>query len=114
MLILKVIFGFIFVFMLYSTIMASLELNLFHHLPTLLKDPWAVMTLYDAYFAFLFFYIWFFYKEKNWIVRIIGFVLVVGLGTIFMSLYMLVLIFRLPQGGSFVDILLSKEDLKSI
>ena len=108
---LKVIFGSIFIFMLYATTKASLELNLFEHLSTLIKDPWAVMTLYDAYFAFLFFYIWFFYKEKNWGLRIIGFIMVVCFGTIFMSLYMLIRIFNLKHDDGFKELLLSKEDL---
>lgn len=109
MLLLKIIFGSIFTFMIYATTMASLELNLMTHLPTLLKDPWAVMTLYDAYFAFLFFYIWFFYKEQNWGLRIVGLVLVICLGTIFMSLYMLIKIFQLKEGEGFEELLLRKK-----
>ena len=54
MLVLKIIFISILGFMIYATTQASLQLNLMTHLPTLIKDPWAVMTLYDAYFAFFF------------------------------------------------------------
>ena len=95
---LKIIFASIFVFMLYATTKASLELNLFDHLPKLLEDPWAVMTLYDAYFAFLFFYIWLFTVEKGIFSRILWFVLIAGFGTIAMSLYMLIRIFSLKPG----------------
>jgi len=106
---LKIIFSFIFVFMIYSTTIASLELNLFKHLPTLLKDPWAVMTLYDAYFAFFFFYIWVFYKEENWISRIIWFLLIACFGTIAMSLYMLILLFTLKEGENIENLILRKK-----
>lgn len=108
MIVLKIIFSFIFVFMIYSTTQASLELNLFQHFPTLVKDPWAVMTLYDAYFAFFFFYIWLFYKEENWLVRILWFILVLLFGTIAMSLYMLILLFKLKEGEG-MDVLLLRR-----
>ncbi len=97
MIFLKILFSFIFIFMIYSTTKASLELNLFQHLPTLIQDPWAVMTLYDAYFAFLFFYIWVFYKESSWFLRVLWFLLIMMFGTIAMSLYMLIKLFTLDK-----------------
>lgn len=108
MLFLKVLFSFIFVFMIYSTTQASLELNLFTHLPTLIQDPWAVMTLYDAYFAFLFFYLWVFYKESSWFLRILWFLLIMMFGTIAMSLYMLIKLFTLEKEAG-IDKLLLKS-----
>jgi hypothetical protein len=98
----------VFVVMIYNTIQTSIALNLFTHLPTLLKDPWAVMTLYDAYFAFLFFYLWIYYKETSVIMRLIWFVLVLTLGTIAMSLYMLIQIFKLNEKDSIEELLLKK------
>jgi Protein of unknown function (DUF1475) len=109
MLVLKIFSSLVFVFMIYSTVQTSIALNLFTHLPTLLKDPWAVMTLYDAYFAFLFFYAWIFYKEKNWLLRILWFVLILALGSIAMSLYTLIQIFKLKDKDSFSELLLRKE-----
>jgi hypothetical protein len=108
MLFLKIFSAFVFVFMLFSTTQASLALNLFEHLPTLLQDPWAVMTLYDAYFAFLFFYCWMFYKETGWLSRVVWFVLVLCFGTITMSLYLLIRIFQLKEGEGVEQLLLRK------
>lgn len=108
MLFLKVLFSFIFVFMIYSTTQASLQLNLFKHLPTLIQDPWAVMTLYDAYFAFLFFYLWVFYKESSWFLRVLWFALIMMFGTIAMSLYMLIKLFGLGKEDG-IQKLLMKE-----
>ena len=109
MLILKIIFASIFTFMIYATTQASLQLNLFTHISELIKDPWAVMTLYDAYFAFFFFYLWVHYKETNWFMRIFLFVMIACLGTIAMSLYMLVKIFSLKEGEG-MDALLLRRD----
>ncbi|MDX1957274.1 MAG: DUF1475 family protein [Leptospiraceae bacterium] len=109
MLVLKIFSSLVFVFMIYSTVQTSIALNLFEHLPTLLKDPWAVMTLYDAYFAFLFFYTWIFYKENNWLLRILWLVLVLALGTIAMSLYLLIQIFKLKEKDSIEELLLNKK-----
>lgn len=108
MLVLKIIFASIFGFMIYATTQASLQLNLFSHLPTLIQDPWAVMTLYDAYFAFFFFYLWVHYKETNWFMRIFMFIMIVCLGTIAMSLYMLIRIFQLKDGEG-IEVLLLRR-----
>ncbi len=111
--VLKIIFISILVFMIYATMQASLQLNLMTHLPTLIQDPWAVMTLYDAYFAFFFFYLWVHYKEESWIVRIFMFVMIAGLGTMAMSLYMLIKIFKLKEGEGMETLLLRKTEPNS-
>ncbi len=108
MTILKGIYSAILIFMIYATTKASLEVNLFTHLPTLIQDPWAVMTLYDAYFAFLFFYLWVHYKEDSILFRIFMFIMIVCLGTMAMSLYMLVQIFKLKENEGIEALLLKK------
>jgi hypothetical protein len=110
MFLLKIIFSFIYFFMIYATTKASLSLNLFDHLPTLIKDPWAVMTLYDAYFAFFFFYLWVYYKEPKWYNRLLWFVLIAMFGTITMSLYMLIQLFTLDKFLSIEDLLVGKNE----
>lgn len=108
MILLKAIFTFIFIFMMYSTVQTSLKLNLFEHFSTLIQDPWAVMTLYDAYFAFLFFYIWVFYKENSWFLRVVWFALIMMFGTIAMSLYMLIQLYFLKQEEGIEQLLLKR------
>jgi hypothetical protein len=58
-------------------------------------SPWAVATLFDAYFGFLTFYAWVFYKETGWPARIVWFVAIMGLGNIAMSSYVLIQLFNL-------------------
>ena len=69
-------------------------------------SPWAVATLFDAYFGFLTFYAWVFYKETSWVARLIWFVLIMGLGNIAMSSYVLIQLFRLRAEQAASDILL--------
>ena len=52
-------------------------------------------TLYDAYFAFFTFWLWVAYKEKTVWRRILWLVLILSLGNIAMSLYVLIQLFRL-------------------
>jgi hypothetical protein len=58
-------------------------------------SPWAVATLFDAYFGFTTFYVWVAYKERSWVARVIWFVLIMGLGNIAMASYVLIQLFKL-------------------
>ncbi len=106
---LKLFMIFVFIFMLVNTVKASLELNLFSHLPVLIRDPWAVMTLYDAYFAFLFFYIWVFYKEESIYLRVLWLLLILTTGTMAMSAYVLMETFKLKEGEGVSELLLRRK-----
>ncbi len=70
------------------------------------QHPWAVATLFDAYFGFVTFYAWVFYKETSWPARIVWFVAIMGLGNIAMSGYVLIQLFRLRPEQPASDILL--------
>jgi len=65
--------------------------------PTYAANPWAVATLWDACFGFLTFYVWVVYKERKIWARILWFVLIMGLGNIAMSLYVLIQLMRLGR-----------------
>ena len=52
-------------------------------------------TLWDAYFGFLTFYVWVVYKERTIWARILWLLLIMGLGNIAMSLYVLIQLMRL-------------------
>ena len=92
---LKLLFGAIFLWMTVMTIRTSLTISLWEAWPTYAANPWAVATLWDAYFGFLTFYVWVCFKEAGWVSRSIWFVLIMGLGNIAMSLYVLIQLFRL-------------------
>jgi drug/metabolite transporter (DMT)-like permease len=66
-------------------------------------------TLYDAYFGFVTFYAWVFYKERGVWVRILWFLLIMGLGNIAMSFYVLIQLFRLGPDEPAANILRRRE-----
>ena len=92
---LKLLFGGIFVFMVVMTIRTGLAVSLSAAWPSYAANPWAIATLYDAYFGFVTFYAWVFYKERRVWKRVLWFLLIMGLGNIAMSFYVLIQLFRL-------------------
>ena len=72
------------------------------------QSPWAVATLFDAYFGFVTFYAWVFYKETSWLARMIWFVAIMGLGNIAMSSYVLIQLFSLRDDQD-LSVLLSRK-----
>jgi hypothetical protein len=106
---LKVLFGGIFVFMVVMTIRTGLAVSLRTAWPSYVANPWAMATLYDAYFGFVTFYAWVFYKERGVWVRILWFLLIMGLGNIAMSFYVLIQLFRLGPDEPAAAILRRRE-----
>jgi hypothetical protein len=56
---------------------------------------WTIATLMDAYFGFLTFYVWVFFKEVRLLPRIAWFIAIMLLGNMAMSAYVLVQLLRL-------------------
>ena len=92
---LKILFAAIFVWMTFLTIRTSMAVSLWSAWDSFAGNRWAVATLYDAYFGFFSFWIWVAFKERsNWS-RAMWLVLILSLGNIAMSLYVLIQLFRL-------------------
>lgn len=102
---LKTLFAAILAAMIAVTTWASLDRSVFEA-GNLLDDPWGVATLFDAYMGFLTFYVWVAYKERGVAGRLLWFVLIMALGNIAMSAYVLLQLFRLPKGATFEALLL--------
>ena len=58
-------------------------------------QPWAIATLFDAYCGFITFFVWVAFRERGLGVKILWLVLVLLLGNIAMSCYVLLQLFRL-------------------
>jgi hypothetical protein len=56
---------------------------------------WTIATLMDAYFGFLTFYVWVFFKESRWLPRVAWFIAIMLLGNMAMSAYVLLQLLRL-------------------
>jgi hypothetical protein len=69
------------------------------------SQPWAIATLFDAYSGFLTFFVWVAFREPGLGQKILWFVLIMLLGNIAMSLYVLLQLFRLKAGESLASLL---------
>jgi len=97
---LKILLGAIFVWMIGMTVRTSLQVSLWSAWGSFANNPWAVATLWDAYFGFTTFWVWVAYKEKTMWARILWLILIYALGNIAMSGYMLIQLFRLKPDES--------------
>ena len=97
---LKILFAAIFLWMTILTIRTSLAVSLWSAWDSYAANPWAVATLYDAYLGFITFWVWVAYKENTLWSRLLWLVLILGLGNIAMSLYVLIQLFRLKPEQS--------------
>ncbi len=94
------LFSAIFVAMLTVTIQTSMRMPIWEAFATFGDNPWAVATLWDAYLGFLTFYVWVFWREQRLLPRLVWFILIMTLGNMAMSLYVLIQLYRLPAGAS--------------
>jgi len=94
---LMLMFTAVIVVMTVVTVQASLVRPVFDN-GHLMRDPWFVATLADAYFGFLTFYVWVAYKERTGFARAAWFVLVMALGNFAMAAYVLIQLRKLQPG----------------
>jgi len=94
---LQLLFAAIFVVMTAVTIHAGMEISLWDAWADYAANPWAVATLYDAYFGFLTFYLWVLYRERKLWARALWLMLIACLGNIAMSVYVLLALRSLPD-----------------
>jgi hypothetical protein len=106
------LFGGILVAMLIVTVTASLHQPIWEW-GGLTAEPdrwWTYATLADAYFGFLTFYAWVFYKEPRALARVGWFVAIMLLGNIAMAVYVLLQLAKLPAGAPMSQLLLRGGD----
>jgi Protein of unknown function (DUF1475) len=107
---LKLLFGFIFVFMLTATIRTAMRVSLAEAWPSYAANPWAMATLYDAYAGFITFFVWVAYKETSFWKIALWLVLILALGNIAMSAYVLIQLFRLKADEPASRVLFRRGD----
>jgi hypothetical protein len=64
-----------------------------------IRDPWVIATLFDAYWAFIAFYVWVAWKEQSLVARVLWFITIIALGNIAMAIYLLVELFRVSAAA---------------
>jgi len=108
---LKLLFAFILVSLAAYTSWASTQQAVWEWqgLVTAPDRWWTIATLIDAYYAFLTFYAWVFYKEPRTGARIGWFVAIMGLGNMAMAAYVLRELSRLRDDEPASAILLRRS-----
>jgi hypothetical protein len=105
---LRALFISILLVMLIGTIWAMSQENVFDGGGHILAYRWGLMTLFDAYFGFITFFVWVAYKEPSNLARLSWFVAIVLLGNIAMASYMLIQLFRVPADASIQSVILRR------
>lgn len=90
------------------TTWASLEQSVMLGFDYLFANRWGIATLFDTYFGFITIYLWIAYKEVTWGKRLLWLVLVLTLGSIAFSIYLLNQL-RLLKNGPIENLLIRKS-----
>ena len=98
----------VFLAMVAVTTWASLDANVLVGFQRLLADRWGLATLADAYFGFLWFWLWIAYKEASLGRSLLWLVLLFALGNLAMAAYVMIQLARLKPGAGFETLLLRK------
>jgi hypothetical protein len=72
------------------------------------NNPWFIATLFDAYFGFLWFWLWIACREKTWLARGAWLVLILALGNMAMAGYVLLALRKLPKDATVEALLLRR------
>jgi len=110
--VLVLLFSVILITMLGVTTYASLDRSILNVGPELTSDPWFQATLADAYFGFVTFFVWVAYKEPGAVRKLIWFALIMCLGNIAMSIYVLIQIFRADRTKGIESVLLREPTIQ--
>jgi hypothetical protein len=103
-LVLKIIFSLLLVWMSYQVITTSIESNLFKEWDFLGSIPWMRATLWDFYANVLVIYLWIIYKERSIGLKFLWLILMICLGSIATCIYVLIQLFTLKPGEDIAEL----------
>lgn len=75
----------------------------------IIRNPWVVATLFDAYFAFITVYVWIAWKEQSLGARILWFISVILLGNLATAAYLLRELFKIPASGPLSEVFATRR-----
>lgn len=76
---------------------------------SVIRDPWVIATLFDAYFAFITVFVWIAWKEQSTGARILWFISVILLGNLATAAYLLGELFKVPASGPLTDVFATRR-----
>jgi hypothetical protein len=103
---LKVLFSGLCLYMIYVVISTSMVSNLFTEWSYLGSIPWMTATLKDFYTNTIVLFSWVAYKERSLALKAVWLVLFVCLGSIAVTFYVLLQLFKLNPGEGIEKVLL--------
>ena len=103
------IFFVLFVYMVYTTISTCIASNLFTEWNFLASIPWMKATLIDFYINTVVIFTWIAFRENKWSVRVLYLILLVGLGSMASTLYVLIQLFKLDDNEQVINAFLTKK-----
>jgi len=108
---LQILFGFILITLTSYNVWASTRQSLFAWggLTTPPDNVWTIATMIDAYYGFITFYMWVWWKEVRGLYRAAWFVAIMLLGNIAMSAYVLRQLARLKADDSMSSLLSARN-----
>lgn len=109
-LLLRALFILVLLAMSWGTVRASLAQALFDIPPEVYLNPWFQVTLLDAYFAFLTFFVWVAWKEQRPPARVLWAVAIALWGNFAMAAYLLRELFRVPARGDLAEVFATRRD----
>jgi hypothetical protein len=107
---LRALFVLILLAMSWGTVRASLAQALFDIPPEVYRNPWFQVTLLDAYFAFLTFFVWVAWKETRLATRVLWGVAILLWGNFAMAAYLLRELFRISADADLALVFATRRD----
>lgn len=98
-----------FLFMLGVVAWASVRCALFDIPREVFTHPWFIATLFDAYFAFVAFWVWVAWKEGGLAARVLWLLTILLWGNPAIALYMLLEIARVRREGGGLDAVFTRR-----
>jgi hypothetical protein len=90
------------------TTWASLEKGVGWGFQWLFSERWGIATLFDAYFGFLFFFLWVLFKEARPLHRFAWFIFIILFGNIAMAIFFLRQVYGMKKEARVSDLFLSR------
>ena len=109
LLFLRLLFSGIIVSMLAVTGWASTQCAIFAIPRDVFTHPWFIATLFDAYWAFITFFVWVAWKERSTAARVLWFVAIILWGNLAMATYVLIELFRIQRSDQLGDVFATRN-----
>ena len=107
--VLKVVFAVLLLWMIWVVVETSLRSSLIEEWDTLAAIPWMTATLKDFYTNVFVIFLWVCWKEPGVFRKLLWLILLVGLGSIATTFYVLLQLFRLRPGEGIRELIVRRN-----